>query len=93
MLGQTIRKLRQERGINQEDLGHAVGVSKQSVSNWENENIMPSIDLLIRLSDFFGVSTDALLGRSDRTTLDVTGLTDRQITHLQLLIDDLRKDH
>lgn len=92
MLGQTIRKLRQERGINQETLGLAVGVTKQSVSNWENENIMPSIDLLIRLSDFFGISTDVLLGRSARTTLDVTGLTDQQITHLQLLIDDLRNN-
>ena len=92
MLGQMIRKLRQERGLKQEDLGLAVGVSKQSVSNWENENIMPSIDLLIRLSDFFGISTDALLGRSDRSTLDVTGLTDQQITHLQLLIDDLRNN-
>ncbi|MBR2895975.1 MAG: helix-turn-helix transcriptional regulator [Oscillospiraceae bacterium] len=90
MLGQTIRKLRQERGMKQEDLGIAVGVTKQSVSNWENENIMPSIDLLIRLADCFGVSTDYLLGRTQRTTLDATGLTDTQATHIQLLIDDLR---
>ncbi|MBR2132995.1 MAG: helix-turn-helix transcriptional regulator [Oscillospiraceae bacterium] len=90
MLGQTIRKLRQERGMKQEDLGIAVGVTKQSVSNWENENIMPSIDLLIRLADCFGVSTDYLLGRAQRITLDATGLTDTQATHIQFLIDDLR---
>lgn len=91
MLGQAIKKLRQERGMKQEELGLAVGVSKQSVSNWENENIMPSIDLLIRLADYFGVSTDFLLGRAGRTTLDAEGLSGQQITHLQLLIEDLRR--
>lgn len=91
MLGQVIRRLRIERGIKQEELGRRVGVSKQSVSNWENDNIMPSIELLVRLADYFGVSTDYLLCREERRSLDVTGLDDDQLTHLQLLIDDLRK--
>lgn len=65
-------------------------MTKQSISNWENENIMPSVDLLVRLADCFGVSTDFLLGRDGRKTLDVTGLTSLQTTHVQLLIDDLR---
>lgn len=90
MLGENIRRLRQERGLNQEELGHRVGASKQSVSNWENGNIAPSIDLLIRLADFFGVSTDYLLGRQNQRTLDVEGLSNIQTTHIQLLIDDLR---
>lgn len=90
MLGENIRRLRQERGLNQEELGRRVGASKQSVSNWENGNIAPSIDLLIRLADFFGVSTDYLLGRQSQRTLDVEGLSDIQATHIQLLIDDLR---
>ena len=55
MLGQNIRKLRQERGLCQEELGRRVGASKQSVSNWENGNIMPSIDLLLRLADYFNL--------------------------------------
>ncbi len=90
MLGENIRKLRQSRGIGQLELGHRVGASKQSISNWENGNIMPSIDLLIRLADFFGVSTDYLLGRDTRQTLDAAGLTDTQSAHIQQLIDDLR---
>lgn len=91
MLDKRIKQLRLERGINQKELGNAVGVSKQSVSNWENGNIMPSIDLLIRLADVFGVSTDYLLGREEGRTLNVDGLTDLQITHLQLIAEDLRK--
>lgn len=90
MLGENIRRLRQERGLNQEELGRRVGASKQSVSNWENGNIVPSIDLLLRLADFFGVSTDYLLGREDQRRLDAAGLTDAQATHVQQLIDDLR---
>lgn len=89
MLGENIRRLRQERGLCQEDLGRRIGASKQSVSNWENGNIAPSIDLLIRLADFFGVSTDYLLGREERRTLNAAGLSDIQATHIQQIIDDL----
>ena len=38
---------------------------KQSVSNWENDNIMPSVETLKKAADFFHVSTDYLLGRTD----------------------------
>lgn len=91
MLGENIRRLRQERGLCQEELGRRIGASKQSVSNWENGNITPSIDLLLRLADFFGVSTDYLLGRNNQRTLDATGLTNAQATHIQQIIDDLRE--
>ncbi len=90
MLGQTVRRLRQERGLGQAELGEQLGVSKQSVSNWENGNITPPIDVLVRLADYFGVSTDYLLDRGGRRTLDVTGLPSAQVTHIQLLIEDLR---
>ena len=91
MLDKRLRELRQERGLKQEELGRRVGASKQSVSNWENGNILPSIDILVRLADFFGVSTDYLLGREQQRTLDTTGLTEQQLTHLQMLIDDMRE--
>lgn len=90
MLGENIRRLRRERGLRQEELGRCVGASKQSVSNWENGNIMPSIDMLERLADSFGVSTDLLLGRDAKRTLDASGLTDSQAAHIQQIIDDLR---
>lgn len=90
MLGQMIRRLRTERGLKQEELGKAVCASKQSVSNWENENIMPSVEILVRLAEFFGVTTDYLLGRDGSRRLDTDGLSDIQLTHLQQVIDDLR---
>ncbi len=90
MLGEKIRGLRLARGMRQEELGRRIGASKQSVSNWENGNILPSIDVLLRVADFFGVSTDYLLGRDERRTFDAEGLTDEQSAHIQQIIDDVR---
>lgn len=88
-LNENIKKLRVARGINQVEFAKILGVSKQCVSNWENDNVVPSIDMLCRIADYFGVSTDYLLGRSDERVIEVSSLTDEQITHLLALIDDL----
>lgn len=53
MLCDEIRRLRLARGITQTRLADCLGVSKQSVSNWENSNIQPSVELLEKLADFF----------------------------------------
>ena len=90
MIGERIRVLRGTRGLSQVQLAQALHISKQAVSNWENNNILPSVEMLVVLADFFGVSTDHLLGRDDRALLDVTGLDEEQVAHLRLLIDDLR---
>lgn len=88
-LNENIKRLRQARGMNQVDLAKALGVTKQCISNWENDNIIPSIEMLIKLADIFRVSTDYLLGREERTLLDVSRLTENQIGHISLIIDDL----
>lgn len=90
MIGERIRTLRTARGVSQVQLAQALHVSKQAVSNWENNNILPSVEMLVVLADHFGVSTDYLLERDDRQLLDVTGLSEEQIAHLRLLAADLR---
>ena len=97
MFGTRIKYLRQSRELNQVQLADKLGVKKQSISNWENDNIMPSIDMLIKIADFFHVSTDYLLGREMQETnaphlLDITGLTPRQVEHIQFIVDDLRQN-
>ena len=91
MLHEQIRRLRMARGITQVELAHRPGVSKQNVSNWESNNIQPSIELLEKTADLFGVTTDYLLGREPLRVLDVSGLTAQQIAHLQVLVEDLRQ--
>lgn len=61
-IGETIKKLRKEREITQEDLAEVLGVSCQSVSRWENDNCYPDIELIPTISKFFGISTDRLMG-------------------------------
>lgn len=87
---ERIRQLRQARGISQVELSAALDVTKQSVSNWENNNIQPSIDILIRLSQYFSVSTDYILGLDERKYIEITGLTDKEVTHIQQIIDDIK---
>lgn len=82
--------LKTAKRINQVELAKCLGVTKQSVSNWENENIMSSIDMLIKIAEYFGVTTDFLLGLSENHTLNTTGLSETQIAHIQTLIDDIR---
>ncbi|MBQ6936891.1 MAG: helix-turn-helix transcriptional regulator [Clostridia bacterium] len=91
MLCTSIKQLRTSRGLSQVELAKKLSVTKQTVSNWENDNIQPSIDMLERLSDFFNVSTDYLLGRSQSSPLSTEGLTHEQISHIALLIEDLKK--
>ena len=90
MLHLRIKELRQSCGWSQVDLGKKLNVTKQTVSNWENDNIQPSIEMLVRISKIFNVSTDYLLGLDNRTMLDVTGLSQETIGHISLLVSDLQ---
>ena len=90
-LNENIKNLRVARGLNQVEFAKILSVTKQCVSNWENDNVVPSIDMLCKIADFFGVSTDYLLGRSEKRTVEVSNLTDEQIAHLVSLVDDLTK--
>ena len=89
MLNENIKKLRTSFKISQVELAEKLGVTKQCVSNWENGNVLPSIDMLVKLAGFFNVSTDYLLGLSGNNLLSVDGLSETETSHIKLLINDL----
>lgn len=91
MFYERIKELRKSLGINQVEFGKKLHVTKQCISNWENGNIQPSIDMLIKISKIFSVSADYLLGLSNNITIDAGGLTSEQILHIQAVINDIRK--
>jgi len=91
MLGENIRNLRTSLKITQVELANKLGVTKQCVSNWENDNILPSVDMLIKIAQAFNVSTDYLLGISTTNVINADGLTKDEISHIRTLIEDLKK--
>ena len=62
-LGENIYRFRTQRNMSQGALADALEVSRQSVSKWENNSATPELDKLIKMSEIFGVSLDALVGR------------------------------
>ena len=63
VLGYRIRRLRKEKMLSQASLGKLLGVSKVSVSGYENGTRNPSIEILDKMIEVFNVSADYLLGR------------------------------
>ena len=62
-LGKNISALRAARGMKQDELAAALGVSRQSVSKWETDASVPELDKLVQLAGLFGVTLDELVGR------------------------------
>lgn len=91
MFGDVIQTLRKSRNFSQVQLAEKLGISKQTVSNWENNNILPSIDMLLKISNLFSVSCDYLLEQHERTYLEISDLTVEQISHIQQIIDDIKR--
>ena len=61
LIGDNLKRLRQQKGLTQEQLSVVFGVSPQAVSRWENDTAYPDITMLPGLADFFCVTVDALL--------------------------------
>ena len=93
MLNQRIKELRAAHSMNQVELARELSVSKQTVSNWENDNIQPSIEMLLKIAGLFNVSTDYLLGNEPLKTINADGLSDNEIAHINFIINDYKKLH
>lgn len=93
MLGDQIKKVRTSYKLSQYEFSKMLNISKQSVSNWENNNIVPTVDMLKTIALKFSVSSDYLLELDDRFIVDVTGLPMETVAHIQLIINDLKKSN
>jgi len=65
MFGVRLKQLRKKRSLRQEDIAALLGLTRQAYGKYEREERRPDLKTLIFLADFFGVSTDYLLGISD----------------------------
>lgn len=69
----NLKYLRALRGITQKEVSQAVGCSEVVYNRYENEEREPSVDMLIKLADFFEVTTDFLLGHDVATSELLSG--------------------
>jgi len=57
--------LRKEKEKTQKEVANALGISQSTYCDYENNNIEPTASILVKIADYFGVSSDYLLGRQD----------------------------
>lgn len=86
-----LRSLRKGRGMTMKELGKLIGVSESAISQYETDKREPDYSTLQVLSDYFGVSTDYLLGRTDEkekpTPVSEGGPVDQMTARLNELLE------
>lgn len=90
--GNKLKTLRDKKGLSQKQLGIQLGLTKSTISAYENGLRKPSYDVLVVLADIFNVTTDYLLGVKPKgNTIDLSGLSDSQITTVKAVVDSMRE--
>lgn len=91
MTADKIKLLREERGWTQAELARRLGITRNGVNSWEQGLSMPSPACLVYLAKAFSVSTDYLLGLDSTATVDVSGLSEKDVAVLAALAERLRE--
>jgi transcriptional regulator with XRE-family HTH domain len=87
-----LRELRHQRDLSMKEFGELIGVAESSVSLYETGKRQPDYEMLKKIADFFDVSIDYLLERTDKTTADSINKEEREIeTILENTFSDLEK--
>lgn len=89
--GNTLRTLRIQNNMTQEQLSKKLGLTKSVISAYETGLRMPSYEVLIDISKIFKVTTDYLLGLERKQEIDLSGLTSEEIEALLNLIKAMKR--
>ncbi|AST57706.1 helix-turn-helix family protein [Thermoanaerobacterium thermosaccharolyticum] len=79
MFGKRIKELRKKKGLTQKALASYLGISDRAIGYYENEQRTPPPDILQKIADFFNVSVDYLLGRTDKKNIDAANDIDERL--------------
>ena len=90
MVADRIKALRESKCYTQSDLAKLLGITRSSVNAWEMGISVPSTQYIVELANIFKVSTDYLLGVSKTSSVDVSGLNDKDIELIHSIIEHLR---
>ena len=88
MFAKRLLELRKQKGLSQTELAKQIGVHKNVLGKYERDDVKPSIDIAIKIADFFGVSLDYLTGKVE-AEIDVDVL--EKVRTIQQLPEEDRK--
>lgn len=91
--GEKLKILRTNQKMTQQELATRLGVAKSVVSYYESGFRFPSYDVLIKIARTFHTTTDYLLDFEKQRVIDVTGMTEEDISVLITVADALKKKH
>ena len=86
---EKLRLLREAKHLTQQQVADKVGVSKATISAYETVSKAPSIEVIIRLARFYGVSVDYLVGVDAPKYIDVSRLDDATVALIATLVDKM----
>lgn len=92
-MGEKLKTLRLEKKLTQKQVADRIGLAVSAVSSYESGSRYPSYEALVKLAHIFHVSTDYLLGMTDKRYIDSSGLDDSEVELISQLVDKLRQNH
>ena len=93
ILSENIKTLRKQKNLTQSQLASKIGVNKSIISAYENQERLPSVAVLIKLSYEFNVSSEYLLGVKRNKFIDVSKLSDRQVAAISGIVAQFEEDN
>ncbi|MGG1613486.1 helix-turn-helix domain-containing protein [Paenibacillus phoenicis] len=85
---ERLRKLRASKKLSQQELSDRLGLNRATYARYETGDTQPDIDTLKKLADFFDVSTDYLLGRSDKPRSSEDGVDEKEQAEFEAFINN-----
>ena len=89
-MGNKLKNLRKQKRLTQKQVADRIGLAISAVSSYEARTRYPSYDVLIKLARIYHVSTDYLLGMTDKKELDISGLKDDEVEAISQLVNILK---
>lgn len=90
MFGHNLARIRKQNKLSQYDLAEKMGFSRGQISNYEQGSRQPDFETLQKFADFFGVSTDYLLGRSQPELPELNSKDEKNIkTDLEKILNNI----
>ena len=89
-MGEKLKNLRKQKRLTQKQVADRIGLAISAVSSYEAGTRYPSYDVLIKLARIYHVSTDYLLGMTDKKELDISGLNNEEVEAISQLVNILK---